>query len=268
MSKYSAPGTERITFEQAMKGKYEPMEMGEKFGPTWSSHWVKVQIKVPEECQGQKLVFLFDPGCESMVWSESAIPITGLTGGWVNERHIEFPLTEKATSGEVFCFFLEIACNGLFGGRGNFSLDPPPSDTYFKLETAELGVPNELAQSLFWDMDILIGIIKDTPSDSQLNSDALYLANKVVNTVHPSRPETLAEAKKLTTTFFESRRKQGDNSAHVISAIGNCHIDTAWLWPYDETKRKAARSWSRQIRYPYFADIHIDELISCKLIIC
>lgn len=32
--------------------------------------------------------------------------------------------------------------------------------------------------------------------------------------------------------------------------------DTAWLWPYDETKRKVARSWSTQVelmdRYPEY----------------
>ncbi|KAJ2228451.1 Glycoside hydrolase, 38 vacuolar alpha mannosidase, partial [Coemansia sp. RSA 475] len=30
-------------------------------------------------------------------------------------------------------------------------------------------------------------------------------------------------------------------------AIGNCHIDTAWLWPFAETRRKTARSWSTQL---------------------
>lgn len=43
---------------------------------------------------------------------------------------------------------------------------------------------------------------------------------------------------------------------HHITAVGNCHIDTAWLWPYDETKRKIARSWSSQLnlieRYPEY----------------
>lgn len=33
-----------------------------------------------------------------------------------------------------------------------------------------------------------------------------------------------------------------------------CLLDTAWLWPFDETIRKAGRSWSTQIdlmdRYP------------------
>jgi len=44
-----------------------------------------------------------------------------------------------------------------------------------------------------------------------------------------------------------------DHTAIVI-AIGHCHIDSCWLWPWDETKRKVARSWSNQCdlmdRYP------------------
>jgi alpha-mannosidase len=40
-----------------------------------------------------------------------------------------------------------------------------------------------------------------------------------------------------------------------VSAVGHCHIDTAWLWPYAETRRKVARSWATQLellrRYPH-----------------
>lgn len=41
---------------------------------------------------------------------------------------------------------------------------------------------------------------------------------------------------------------------HIVNAVGNCHIDTCWLWPWAETKRKVARSWANQCdlldRYP------------------
>lgn len=41
---------------------------------------------------------------------------------------------------------------------------------------------------------------------------------------------------------------------HIVYAIGHCHIDTCWLWPWAETKRKIARSWANQCdlidRYP------------------
>lgn len=44
------------------------------------------------------------------------------------------------------------------------------------------------------------------------------------------------------------------NKEHIVFAIGHCHIDTSWLWPFAETKRKIARSWASQCdlldRYP------------------
>jgi alpha-mannosidase len=44
------------------------------------------------------------------------------------------------------------------------------------------------------------------------------------------------------------------NTEPIVHAIGHCHIDTCWLWPWEETKRKVARSWSNQCdlidRYP------------------
>ncbi len=35
--------------------------------------------------------------------------------------------------------------------------------------------------------------------------------------------------------------------AHSITATGHAHIDTAWLWPLREGRRKVARSWSTQL---------------------
>jgi hypothetical protein len=33
------------------------------------------------------------------------------------------------------------------------------------------------------------------------------------------------------------------HKTHMIHAVGHYHIDSAWLWNYDVTKRKCARSW-------------------------
>ena len=38
-----------------------------------------------------------------------------------------------------------------------------------------------------------------------------------------------------------------DFGAHVITALGHAHIDTAWEWPLREARRKCARSWSTQL---------------------
>lgn len=64
---------------------------------------------------------------------------------------------------------------------------------------------------------------------------------------------TLNRARLIAKSFFEERNGQ---NVHLVHAVGNCHIDSAWLWPYEETIRKCARSWSSTIRlmeiYPEF----------------
>jgi alpha-mannosidase len=60
-------------------------------------------------------------------------------------------------------------------------------------------------------------------------------------------------ASRIATTFFAERN---GSKQHTLISMGHCHIDTAWLWRYDETIRKCARSWSSQIglmdEYPDF----------------
>lgn len=48
----------------------------------------------------------------------------------------------------------------------------------------------------------------------------------------------------MATKFFS---EETGAKAHTLVAMGHCHIDTAWLWTYAETRRKCARSWASQI---------------------
>src|SRR5699024_2726555 len=54
-------------------------------------------------------------------------------------------------------------------------------------------------------------------------------------------PSTAAEARFRLADVLSSPAEQ---SAHLISAIGHAHIDSAWLWPVRETIRKVARTAS------------------------
>eukprot|EP00842_Homolaphlyctis_polyrhiza_P004464 jgi/Hompol1/5018/HPOL_004093-RA len=252
LSVYSVPELRRIPFEEAVAATYVPAKVGDKFGPTWSTHWFKLSITVPSAMTGKKIVLLFDPSCEACIWSTSGEPLQGITGDFNGDRHVDFPLTKNAKPKERFDFFVEVACNGMFGaGAGNYRYIPCFLDSasiatrYFTLATAEIAVPNETAHSLFWDLEVLIGMIKQLPATDQANSDALYTANKIVNTIRTDIPQSIHDAKAVAEEFFKSHKGNQD-ALHTITAVGNCHIDTAWLWPYGETKRKVARSWATQ----------------------
>jgi alpha-mannosidase len=52
-----------------------------------------------------------------------------------------------------------------------------------------------------------------------------------------------------------------DLGGHQVTAVGHAHIDTAWLWPLREARRKCARSWSTQVQ---LLDAHADYVFACS----
>src|SRR5436853_1944874 len=48
---YSAP--DRIPFDEALRGEYRAAQVGEQFGPVWSTHWFRVDISIPDDWRGQ-----------------------------------------------------------------------------------------------------------------------------------------------------------------------------------------------------------------------
>jgi len=60
-----------------------------------------------------------------------------------------------------------------------------------------------------------------------------------------SNPSTVADARAVLTPALAT---PADPTTHHVSAIGHAHIDTAWLWPIRETKRKCARTFSNALR--------------------
>ncbi|OMH79596.1 Alpha-mannosidase G [Zancudomyces culisetae] len=180
-----------------------------------------------------------------MIWTKKGEPVQGLTGGG-SSRRIEYLLTKKAGKREKFDFFVEIGCNGLFG-NGDGIIEAPVEDRRFRLSLAEVGVKRKQAWDLYYDMMILSSIADELGTETPRGVQAVSVANEVVNKFDADNAETSIEkCLELTKAYFSSKPGEG---THKITAIGNCHIDTAWLWPYDETKRKVARSFSSQLAH-------------------
>ena len=61
-------------------------------------------------------------------------------------------------------------------------------------------------------------------------------------------------ARKYIGDKVDSEKVYETDEKPIVYAVGHCHIDTCWLWPWAETKRKIARSWANQCnlmdRYP------------------
>ena len=72
--------------------------------------------------------------------------------------------------------------------------------------------------------------------------------------------EAIKQARKVAQRYLgdkiNSHKVYDGDAESIIFGTGHCHIDTCWLWPWAETKRKVARSWSTQCdlmdRYPEY----------------
>ncbi|KAF9572872.1 Glycoside hydrolase, 38 vacuolar alpha mannosidase [Mortierella alpina] len=246
LSVYSVPDLKRIPFDEAVKQTFEPTTTGVQFGPSWSTHWFRLKINVPKEWAGEQVELLWDSNSEAMIWSVEGVPRQGLTGDRGNDRRVEYSLLKKAKGGETVELFVEMACNGMFGTGKNGLINPPDENRFFQLSKAEIAVPNKTAWKLFYDMQIIVGMANELPNESARAQETLRVCNKVIDSYDWHDVEgTLQKCLQITGAFLS---KKSAPDVHRITAVGNCHIDTAWLWPYAETRRKTARSWSTQLR--------------------
>ncbi|KAM9313462.1 alpha-mannosidase 2C1 [Gastrophryne carolinensis] len=234
---------ERISYEDAIKGDFQPAQVGHTFGPTWWTCWFKVQLNIPKPWSGQEVHLIWESDGEGLVWKDGS-PVQGLTKEGEKTSYILFR-SLKEEDPHSMTLYIEMACNGLFGAGQGGMIAPVDPDKMFTLQKAELAVFNRSVEDLLLDFEILHDLAKLLGEDNQRSYQALYVANRMVNLCDVNDPGTFAAAHKLASTFFN--QKNGD-SQHVLHAMGHCHIDTAWLWPYEETKRKCARSWVTAIQ--------------------
>ncbi|QIW96433.1 hypothetical protein AMS68_001951 [Peltaster fructicola] len=254
ISVWDAPGLSRPSFAQATKkeNEYRKTQVGETFGPSWSTHWFKIQFKLPYEWTYKSRVELhWDASNEGMVWTHDGKPLQGLTGG--GERVEWIVPKELRDYDKEHTIYIEMACNGMFGcAPGGDSIQPPDPSKRYQLVQAELASINLDARALFYDFWIIGDAAREFPDDSWQQHKALQICNNIMDTFiagNGSR-EAIVDCRTIAKQYLgndvDSAKVYENDNESLISGIGHCHIDTCWLWPFEETKRKVARSWSNQ----------------------
>ena len=69
---------EPISYADAMRGDFTPIQVGDRWGPPWSTTWFHVRGRVPEEWAGRPVIASFDLGfkaatgftCEALAWKD------------------------------------------------------------------------------------------------------------------------------------------------------------------------------------------------------
>jgi alpha-mannosidase len=240
---------DRVTFAQAIKGTYRPISLGCQLGPVWSTHWFKLNITIPSAWRHEEVHLRWDSSSEACVWQDG-VPRQGLTGSDhpASDKPIrtDFVLTKRARAGQRFTLYVEVACNQIIATEGR-------QEFIGKLRMAEIAVFDRRAWDLVWDMTVIAEMATTPPHNTPRAAQALFTANAMINQIDYDEPATWRKARALAAEFLSARNGDGQHNVH---AVGHAHIDTAWLWPLAETKRKCYRTFSSALRnmekYPEF----------------
>ena len=254
---YSPPDLSRPTFKDATSHEFKPAQKGQSFGPSWSTHWFKVELTVPKELADKDhLEFHWDTGAEGLIWLEDGTVVHGLTGG--GER-TEWILPKSFRDGKSHIFYVEMACNHMFGNANGDTIQPPPPDRYYQLSLADIVAVNLDARNLYIDFWIIGDAAREFPGDSWESHEALQICNEIMDAFIEGKgsKESIKKGREIARKYIgnvDSEKVYDSGKPAIVQAVGHCHIDTCWLWPWAETKRKVARSWSNQCdlmdRYP------------------
>jgi alpha-mannosidase len=153
---WSAPGQSRPPFKEAVTHDFKPTQVGAAFGPSWSTHWFRVHLTIPNDLiEKERLEFHWDAGNEGLIYTDKGYPLQGLTG---NGNRTEWIIPDSFRDGKEHIFYIEMACNGMFGNAGGGdSIQPPDPNRYFGLHKAQIVAVNLDARALYYDFWIIGG---------------------------------------------------------------------------------------------------------------
>ena len=227
--------------ERMPRSGWKPFPMHGRWGGFDQTTWFRMTVRVPESMQGRRVVALVRPGGESLAYVKGE-PFQGL-----DLNRDELYLTDKARGGETFEIVLESVPSVRF-------------DVHHYFEYADLAVMNPAPWDFYYDCQVLLDVCEQLDPNYAPRREMMSLllnTMQFVDMQHKGGPayfRSLIRARELMGLWrkkFEASYGLGN-----LTLTGQSHIDTAWLWPLRETRRKCARTFSTVLnymeRYPEF----------------
>ncbi|OUM53298.1 hypothetical protein BVG19_g2567 [[Candida] boidinii] len=246
MKSWGTPDLTRPLFHDVIPEKlplFKRAKKGDSFGPGWATFWFHVTFKIPEHwLKEERITLQWDAGNEGLVYSKDGIPIQALTG---NNERTEFIIPKLwYEDGLEHVFYIEMACNGMFGTG--------PSTSY-TLNKADLVLPNLEANALYYDFWMISDASREL--DGPQKYKAREICIRIMNAFDETDVSSISTCREIAQEYLgdqtDSDAVYDDKTSSLpiqVYGIGNCHIDTAWLWPWHESMRKIVRSWITQVR--------------------
>ncbi|MFE3080291.1 alpha-mannosidase [Nocardia tengchongensis] len=246
VSIWEAPG-EPVPIAEGLAAPRTPTAPGARWGAPWGTSWLTVEGTVPAEWAGRTVEAIIDLGfdanqtgfqCEGLVYRPDGSPVKGL-----HPRNQWVRVAAPARGGEQVLLHVEAASNPIipfFGPTGLGELETAGTDPQYRLGRMDLVVFDEEVWQLVQDLEVLGELMHEMPEDPARRYDIVRAIERALDAIDLQNVNAGASAARACLAGVLAQPAIA--SAHLISAVGHAHIDTAWLWPLRETVRKVART--------------------------
>jgi alpha-mannosidase len=248
---WHVPG-EPVPVAEALSAQFRPIEIGDAWGPPWSTTWLHITGRIPAEFAGARVDLHVDLGfhpeheagfqAEGLLYTAKGSPVKGL-----HPLNCRYQVGRPAVRGQEIDFYVEaaanpfIACKGVFGPTNMGDRRTAPDAPLYRLATVDLVVVEPEVEQFARDVEVLDGLMRQLDESDPRRHGILRSLERMLALLDPDDVAgTCAAAREALAPAFASPAVP---SAHQISAVGHAHIDSAWLWPLRETVRKSARTF-------------------------
>jgi alpha-mannosidase len=244
---WHAPG-EPVPVAEGLAADYQPVEVGAAWGRPWGTTWFSFQGKPPAAWAGHEVEAVIDLGfpedaagfcAEGLIYRPDGSPVRGL-----HPRQRSVRLERLAPAGGEVRFFVEAAANPRISGPRTLLGDTTTAgdEPLYRLGRAELAIFHAEVWELVQDLDVLGQLMLELPVESPRRWEIMRAIERSLDAVDLQDPAGTAAAARA--ALVPALSAPAHASAHLVSAVGHAHIDSAWLWPLRETVRKVARTAS------------------------
>ena len=241
---------------------FKPFTLGSEWGTTWGTVWFRLTGTVPAGYpKGKPLELILDLGwyphscgghIEGLVYRADGTAIKAVhpLNYWVPfidaEGNAQVPVAEDGS----FTLYLEAASNPLLLGvppfieteLGDHATGEPDEPYVFK--SADLTEFDARFENYSVDLDVVSSLMEFADKQSPRYWQLAKALQRSLNAYDERNPESVEAARAALAGVLA---KPANASAMNVSAIGHAHIDSAWLWPVRETRRKVARTVSNAL---------------------
>ncbi|MPY60821.1 alpha-mannosidase [Streptomyces spongiae] len=265
---WQAPG-EPVSFEEAAAAPYKPFAMDTPWGPPWGTTWFRMRGRVPAEWAGKRVEAVIDLGFIGDWPGNQAEALVHLTDGKplkaVNPLNQYVPIANPAVGGESVDYLVEAASNPDILAEG-FSKITPMGDILtagdkpiYTFQRADIAVLDENVWHLDLDLQVLRELMVHLEAHDPRRHEIMHALDRAMDTV--DLDDISGSAAAVREVLAPVLAKPAHASAHTVSGVGHAHIDSAWLWPIRETKRKTSRTFSNVTS---LADEYDDFIFACS----